>query len=203
LTIDEADAIPNVVDLGAQRTLANGDLVVTVPRPRVSRAEFLLLALVRDAWPARPLYFSRTVGGLPNALGFGPHLLTQGLARKLLERPVAPSGDTVFVRGEGFMDVTRSERLWREVFAANHSLASRDGWVDDASVVIPDLYVLAGLGLAEGLALAGRGAGAERIFRETRAIAQAMRRLDVFGLDARRTALPTEDVVDSTPPTPR
>jgi hypothetical protein len=61
--------------------------------------------------------------------------------------------------------------------------------VDDASVGIPDLYVISGLTLAEGLAQVGRTAQSDTVFRQARAVATAMRRDKVFGFD-RMQALP-------------
>jgi hypothetical protein len=183
LTFEEADAVPAVVDLGDQRTFSKGELTVTAQRPRLLRAELLLYYVLRDAWPDRPLYFSRTAATLPRDLGFAPYLLTQGLARKVADRPVEAGHDTVFVRGEGFVDVPRSASLWRETFRAQHALAARDGWVDTPSIGIPDLYVITGLTLSEALALTDRAAASDSVFADARAVARAMRRLELFGLD--------------------
>lgn len=199
LSFEEADAIPLYIDLGEQRTFQKNDLVATARRARITRAELLIYFLMRDSWPERPLYFSRTAGGLPGDLGFAPYVLTQGLARRIADAPVIPGRDTVLVRGEGMVDVTRSAALWRDTFKANRSLAARNGWVDDASLGIPDLYVITGLGISEALANADRGAASDSVFHEARAIAKAMRRESVFGLDR-----PEFDVrpADQAPPTP-
>jgi hypothetical protein len=191
LSFADADAIPAVVDIGDQRTFSKHNLEVTALRPRLLRAELLLYFILRDAWPERPLYFSRTAASLPRDLGFGPYLLTQGLARKVAEQPVAPGRDTVFVRGEGFVDVPRSARLWREVFQANRSLAARNGWVDEPSIGIPDLYVITGLTISEALANTGAAAESDAVFMDARAVASAMRRLSVFGLDRSDSSSPS------------
>jgi hypothetical protein len=184
---------------GVRVRRGQGAGVATARRPRITRAELLIYYLMRDSWPTRPLYFSRTAGGLPGDLGFAPYVLTQGLARRISEVPVIPGRDTVLVRGEGMVDVTRSAALWRDTFKANRSLAARNGWVDDASLGIPDLYVITGLGISEALANADRGAESDSVFHQARAIAKAMRRESVFGLDR-----PEFDVRpgDQAPPTP-
>jgi hypothetical protein len=197
MTFEEADAVPLYVELGEQRTFVKDSLVATARRATVTRAELLLYFLMRDSWPQRPMYFSRTAGGLPANLGFGPYVVTQGLARRVSERLVQPGGDIVFVRGEGMVDVTRSERLWRDVFEGNRSLAARNGWVDDASVGIPDLYVITGLSISEALAAADRGAVSDSVFYDAKAIAKAMRRESVFGLDR-----PDFDVMPTDQPAP-
>ena len=97
------------------------------------------------------------------------------------------------VRGEGLVDVTRSATLWRDVFKANRSLAARNGWVDDASLGIPDLYVITGLNISEALANADRGEESDSVFHQARAIARAMRREAVFGLDRAEFDVPPGD----------
>ncbi len=183
MTYEEADAIPLYVDLGDQRTFQKGDLVATARESTLMRADILVYFLMRDSWPERPLYFSRTAGGYPVQLGMERHILTQGLARRITDSPVVPGVDTVLVRGEGYVDVTRSAALWVDTYEANRSLAARNGWVDDASVGIPDLYVITGLTISEALANAGRGARSDSVFHQARAVATAMRRARVFGLD--------------------
>lgn len=183
MTFEEADAIPLYVELGEQRTFQKDSLVATARQSALTRADILIYFMMRDSWPERPLYFSRTAGGLPAQLGMERHLLTQGLARRITERPIVGGRDTVFVRGEGFVDVARSSTLWRDTYTATRSLAARDGWVDDASVGIPDLYVITGLTISEALANADRGSVSDSVFIDARAIATAMRRQQVFGLD--------------------
>lgn len=183
ITYDEADAIPLYVELGEQRSFQKGELTATARNTTLMRADILVYFLMRDSWPERPLYFSRTAGGYPSQLGLEDYMLTQGLARRITERPVQAGVDTVLVRGEGYVDVARSTALWRETYQANHSLAKRNGWVDDASIGIPDLYVISGLTIAEALANNNQAALSDSVFRDARAIALAMRRAAVFGLD--------------------
>ncbi len=179
----EADAIPLYVELGEQRTFQKNELVATARSNTLMRSDILVYFLMRDSWPERPLYFSRTAGGLPVELGLQPYMVVQGLARRINETLVTPGPDVVLVQGEGYVDVTRSAALWRDTYEANRSLAARDGWVDDASVGIPDLYVITGLTISEALANAGYAARSDSVFNEARGVAQAMRRESVFGLD--------------------
>lgn len=48
----------------------------------LERADLLLLRMIADSWPERPVYISRTAGAYGEMLGLGNHLLSQGLARK-------------------------------------------------------------------------------------------------------------------------
>jgi hypothetical protein len=55
--------------------------------------------------------------------------------------------------------------------------------VDDASVGIPDLYVITGVMLAEALAQTGDLTSSSQVFEQARGIAKAMKREKLFGFD--------------------
>jgi hypothetical protein len=183
MSFDEADAIPLVVQIPPNMAFRKGELVATPRSQQLMRADQLVYFMLRDSWPDRPLYFSRTAGGYPYELGLERHVITQGMAKKLVEQAIVPGRDTVLIQGEGFVDVVRTQALWNEVFTAPTSLAKRNGWVDDASVGIPDLYVISGVTLAEALARSGRMEASDSAFAKARAIATAMRRDRLFGFD--------------------
>ncbi len=189
LSFDEADAIPLVVALPPGQVFRKGELEATPRSQQLMRADQLVFMMLRDAWPERPVYFSRTAGGYPYELGLERYVITQGLAKRLGERPVTAGRDTVLIQGEGYVDVTRTRALWDSVFTGPAALAKRKGWVDDASVGIPDLYVISGVTLAEALARSGRMEASDSAFARARAIATAMRRDKLFGFD--RIAAPS------------
>jgi hypothetical protein len=167
------------------------------------KADQMIYFMLRDAYPERPMYFSRTAGSYPYELGLERYVVTQGLAKKLMPNPVVPSANIIMVPGEGLMDVERSKELWSSVFKAPTSLSKRNGWVDDASVGIPDLYVITGVTIAEGLASTGKAAASDSLYQQSRAIATAMRRDRVFGFDRQPTLQlpPTADTA-ATPTLP-
>ncbi len=183
LTFDEADAIPLVIPTPQNAAFIKGDIVAQPRIGQLMKADQLIYFMIRDAYPERPIYFSRTAGGAPYDLGLERYVVTQGLAKKLMDHQVIPSRDVLLVPGEGFFDVQRSRELWQNVFTANRSLAKRDGWVDDASVGIPDLYVISGITLAEALAQTGQMAASDSVYDNAEAIAKAMHRAQVFGFD--------------------
>jgi hypothetical protein len=92
--------------------------------------------------------------------------------------------------------VERSYALWNDVFTATKSLAARNGWVDDASVGIPDLYVISGVTLAEALAQSGQVDKSRAVYEQAKGIATAMRRAQVFGFD-RQPQLPIAPGADT------
>ncbi len=189
MTFDEADAIPLAIAIPRNMAFQSGGITATPRVEQLMRADQLVYFMIRDAFPARPIYFSRTAGGYPYELGLERYIITQGMAKRLSDRELVPGKDTVLIPGEGLVDVKRSQALWNDVFTANKSLAKRDGWVDDASVGIPDLYVISGITLAEALAQTGRVRESEAVFQDARNVAKAMRRERVFGFDRQPSPL--------------
>jgi hypothetical protein len=174
LTIDRANALPPSVEITQPELFKAGSLTATI-RPQVlARADVVVLRMIRDSWPERPVYFSRTAGGYPEDLGLESHLLTQGLARKLLPEEPVPGKDTVAVPGQGMLDVKTSAWLWNHDFQAPASLARRTMWVDRASVGIPYLYIASGVTLADAeQAASGNDKDANHILAQVQAIANA------------------------------
>jgi hypothetical protein len=189
MTYDEADALPLAIQTPPNAAFQKGDIIAVPRSPQLMRADQLVYFMIRDTYPDRPIYFSRTAGGYPYELGLERYVLTQGMAKKLVNQQIIPSRDTVLIQGEGMVDVKRSYELWTKVFTATTSLAARKGWVDDASVGIPDLYVISGVTLAEALAQSGQIARSDSVYQQSKGIATAMRRAQVFGFD-RQPALP-------------
>ena len=183
MTFDEADGMPLAIQTPPNSAFQAHGIIATPRLPQLMAADQLVYFMIRDAFPGRPMYFSRTAGGYPYEMGLERYVITQGMAKKLIDREAMPGKDTVIVPGEGLVDLNRSKALWDSVFTATKSLAKRDGWVDDASVGIPDLYVISGVTLAEALAASGRMKESDAVFLEARGIAKAMKREKVFGFD--------------------
>ena len=198
MTYEEADALPLAIQTPPNAAFQKGDIIAVPRSPQLMRADQLVYFMIRDTYPDRPIYFSRTAGGYPYELGLERYVLTQGMAKKLVNQQIIPSRDTVLIQGEGMVDVKRSYDLWTKVFTATTSLAARKGWVDDASVGIPDLYVISGVTLAEALAQSGQIARSDSVYQQSKSIATAMRRAQVFGFD-RQPALPVTPGADVGP----
>ena len=181
LTMAEADAVPSVIELTQPQTFRKEgtDIIVTI-QPRhfdgfvgLDRADLFVLYMIRDAFPERPFYFSRTTGDYADELGLAPYMVTTGLARKL-EPGIPQAGNgIVAVEGEGWFDLATTRLLWENVFKAPASIAARDLWVDRPSASVPFLYVRTGAVLSAGLAQTGLPAEAQRVREQTEKIARA------------------------------
>src|SRR5947207_36204 len=193
LTIQEADAVPPAIALRTSQTFRKEgtDLVVNIP-PRpfgdfagLERADILVLYMIRDGFPERPFFFSRTTGGYTEELGFAPYTVTTGLARKLVASPPKLGGGSFPIQGEGWFDVDRTRALWESAFKAPRSMARRDLWVDRPSAGIPFLYIRTGLILEAALTQLGNRDEAARIRAQVDGIARATQLEDVIARSAR------------------
>jgi hypothetical protein len=181
MTMEEADAIPLAYDMREPQQFTAGNIQATITPRTLTRADIFVLRMIKDN-TGRSIYFSRTSGGYgSHELGFGPYLVTQGLARKLVtDIPRAGSRDTLLIPGEGFVDVPRTTALWDSVFQAPKSIIRKNDWVDRASVGIPALYVSTGFMLAEAQRTLGNDAAAQRTLATTEGVARATRLSDLF-----------------------
>ncbi|HEY7878045.1 MAG TPA: DUF2723 domain-containing protein, partial [Gemmatimonadaceae bacterium] len=160
LTFAEADAIPPIVSLREPQLFKAGDITATIPAGYLTRDQIVVLHLIHDSYPSRPLYFS--AGEYGSAMGLGPYLLTQGLITKLEPKPIVASKDTIRISG-GYFDFPTSLELWNTVYQAPRALIQQDGWVDGASVGIGFHYAIVGSLLTQSLVARGDTAAAKVI----------------------------------------
>ena len=181
LTMEQADAVPSVIELSAPQTFRKEgtDIVVNI-QPRsfgdfagLERADLFVLYMIRDAYPERPFNFSRTTGGYPEEMGLAPYTVTTGLARRLVPHIPKAGNGIVAVPGEGWFDVETTRVLWETTFRAPKSIANRELWVDRPSAGIPFLYLRTGLVLSSALTQLGRAEDAARIRAHVEKIARA------------------------------
>ena len=181
MTMTEADAVPSAIELTAPQTFRkDGTQILVNIRPRqfadftgLERADLFVLYMIRDAFPGRPFFFSRTTGGYVEEMGFTPFTVVTGLARKLLPaKPVV--GDSILnVAGVGPFDVATTRALWETTFTAPRSIAKRELWVDRPSAGIPYLYIRTGMELSAALDAQRRAQDAAKIRSQVAAIARA------------------------------
>ena len=171
LSVAEADAIPPAIQLSQPQEFVKGRIRAVVPAGIVTRDQLVVLQMIKDAFPARPLYFS--VGPYAQALGLGEYIVSEGLAQRLLETPAREHPEYVALAGR-YIDVVRSQKLWA---AYRGPAALRDGprWVDDASLSIPMAYLFAAQQLAGGLAARADTTAAQTVITEVNQLARRLR----------------------------
>jgi hypothetical protein len=209
----EADSVPAYYQLNGPMAFQSGAIRATIDPQQLEhgvlqRADLFVLRMIQDAWPERPIYFARTSGGYARSLGLGDYTLTQGLASKVIIPPnPSTAKDTLYVQGDGWLDLPRSDSLWNQVFKGPQSVVNTGDWIDRPSVGIPYLYVATGMELAEALKTRGRISDAQKVFQSAKQVAQVVR-LDglISGAEA-EFATPVGDTaanrqIPITPPTP-
>jgi hypothetical protein len=175
LTTREADSVPGYVPLPEAKVFRHAGIEVRVDSGIVTRDELLVLQMIKDTFPSRPVYFAGTTGNYGDRLGFGPYLVRQGLVRKLVPPPVRQSEGVIPVQGAGWVDVPRTLALWDTVYAAPRALAARGEWVDRANLASPIAYLDTGVVLAESLRATGRAAESARVSADVDRMAEAVR----------------------------
>jgi hypothetical protein len=189
MTMEQADSIPSYTVLDRAMVLRKGALEATIDPRRLppiegggilQRADIAVLQMIVHSWPERAIYFSRTSGSYARQLGLEANTLSQGLASKLITTPTAAGGDTVFIQGEGWYDVKRTQALWDSVFMGPQSLIRRGDWIDRPSVGIPYLYVVTGATLSEALRAQGKAEASQRVFGTARQVADAVHLSELF-----------------------
>ncbi len=154
LSFDEIDALPPYLEVRERRVFRHDSIEAVIEPGFLERADFVTLQLIRDNLGTRPIYISRTTGNYGERIGLAPYLLGQGLVRKLMPEPVAPSDSVVLITGLGWMDVPRTESLLFEVYHAESAARDRPlGWIDVPSESILSLYGLMYAAFAEAVTI--------------------------------------------------
>jgi hypothetical protein len=172
LTPDEADAMPDYIQLAEPQRFTHLGIDVTLPPGFLTRDQLLVLRAIKDTFPERPVYFSNAV--VPSSLGLTPYLKQQGLAYRLEPRAVVEDAGLVPVGGI-HVDLPRTRLLWEQSYGGARALVREGEWVDRASISIPATYAVTGQQLAAALVARGDTATALRIAGDVNAIARAAR----------------------------
>jgi hypothetical protein len=171
MTFAEADAIPDYIQITEPQIFRKDKINLAIPPGFLVRDQLVLLRLIRDSFPERPIYVAAGTG---EGLGLEPYLISQGLARKLVDHPLTDSAPTPKIGGV-FVDVALSKALWDTVYRAPEALIEEGDWVDRASVSIPYFYAYTGAILAEAMSRRGDAKAASAIMSRVNGIATAAR----------------------------
>ncbi|MBC7790460.1 MAG: DUF2723 domain-containing protein [Anaerolineae bacterium] len=175
MSLQDVAKMPPYIEMPQAQIFREGNIAATIPAGFLSRDQIIVLNIIKDTFPERPMFFSRTAGNYGERLGLESYLLTQGFARKLLPDTVTGvNNNAVLIRGEGWLDVERTFALWK-TWEGIGSLKRMHDWTDRASANIPYTYVATGALLAEALNQTGRPKEAEQVYGTALEIAQATR----------------------------
>jgi len=181
MTYAQSDSVPDYVPISGPQVFAKAGtgIVANVSgkpygdQHLIERADLFVLYMIRDAYPERPIFISRTTGNYADQMGLAPYTIGTGLARKLLpDKPAANQG-YVQIPGEGWLDFPTTRALWETVFVATKTLPKHSPWVDRPSAGIPYLYVRTGAFLSAILTAKGLNDEARAVMQQTQAIAKA------------------------------
>jgi hypothetical protein len=178
MSFAQADSIPEYIELHEAKVFQEGNITLNIQTSYLTRDELVLLRLIKDALPERPLYLST---GAESRLGLEPYLLTQGFVQKIMPNPVAETAETPRISGLN-IDLQRTKDLWFKVYHAPDAIIKEGDWIDRPSFGIPYTYAFTGAILSEALARTGDTADAKTIVDKVRKIVKAAR-IEGFPID--------------------
>ena len=149
---EQLDAVPMFTEFKSAQQFVHGAMRVTIPPGTVTRDQILMLQMIRDSFPDRPVMFTNPQ--FPTSVGLERYLVRAGLLWQLTPDEVQLGNGVVAAEG-GPMNLERTRRLWREVYRGVQQLDREGGWVDAASLSIPAQYYFTGNSLAGALDRAG------------------------------------------------
>jgi hypothetical protein len=169
LTPAQADSLPPYVELKQAVNFQQGGINATVPPGYITRDQLMVLQFIRDAFPGRPIHFS--IGPYAQQLGLGDYIVAQGLTQKLLNSKA--QDNPAYVKSPiGYMDVERSEQLWKS-YRAPAALLKQGRWLDDASVSIPGAYIQTAQYMAYSYAARSDSTKADAMMKQANDLARA------------------------------
>src|SRR6266853_1367732 len=173
MTFAEADAIPEYIQINQPQIFKQNNITLNIEPGYLVCDELVLLRLIKDAFPERPIYLSTGGGGHLNP-ALQPYLLSQGFVQKLVDHPIADTAETPHVLGLN-LDLERTKALWNNVYGAPAALIKEGDWIDRASFGIPYTYAFTGAVLSEALKARGDTKGADAVMNRVRSIVKAAR----------------------------
>jgi hypothetical protein len=135
------------------------DIAVTYPAGiLLDRGHRIALAIIRESYGKRPIYFA-TTGGMMGELGLHEWGVRHGLANKLVMLPHEQLDTLGFVQlppelGAERFDVPRSLELYQNVYGYR-GLKSRAIWPDRSTDNIPSQFYILALQMAEAVRRTG------------------------------------------------
>jgi hypothetical protein len=172
MTVAELDSVPQLVQLPQAQIFRASGVEGSVPAGYLARDEILVLRIISDALPERPVYFAPGSPYVPR-LGLGRYVVHEGIVEHLV--PGTPRDST------GTLNLTRSAALWN-IYRGPDAIIRQGDWIDRASIPTPVDYSLLGVRLSEGMSSAGDTLAAQRVAAKTMELIRAARLEALFGM---------------------
>ena len=177
LTTEQLDSLPEAMQVPENGGVQFDSLKINFDQDILMLQDLATIFLIRDNMGKRPIFFSWSDGGYPDqTLGLSPYLVSQGLVRKLMPKPVTASDSIVLSPSLGYLNLPRTEKLLWDVY--HWPTAARDrprGWVDRPSGSILQLYAVVYGGAAQAFATAGRSDLAARADSVARGVTENLK----------------------------
>jgi hypothetical protein len=180
LSVEQLDSLPEAMQT-PDEAIAFDSVYLTLGQNVLMLSDLATLFLIRDNLGKRPIHFSWSDGGYPDqTFGLSQYLVSQGLVRKLVSRPVVPNDSIVLSQTLGYIDLPRTKALLKDVYHWKSAAQDRRfGWVDPPSGSILSLYQVVYSGAAQAFASVGDttfARDAESIARDVAEELTSMRR---------------------------
>ena len=158
LTTAQLDSLPEAMQVPENGGVTFDSLKLAFGQDIMMLQDLATIFLIRDNMGKRPIFFSWSDGGYPDqTLGLSPYLVSQGLVRKLMPKPVTATDSIVLSPSLGYIDMPRTEKLLWDVYRWPAAARNRPrGWVDRPSGSILQLYAVVYGGAAKVFENAGR-----------------------------------------------
>jgi hypothetical protein len=138
--VKDAASVPPAIKLDKPAVFLHAGIRAEVPAGVYTRDQLMVLQIIKEHFPARPIHFS--IGGYAGALGLQEYTVPHGLTSKLVN--ALPSTDARYVNTPaGYIDFAANDALWR-TYRGPDALLKQDHWVDRPSASIPLAYVATG-----------------------------------------------------------
>jgi hypothetical protein len=161
-------SIPPMIQLEQAAAFEHAGIRATVPAGLYTRDQLMVLQLIKEQFPARPIHFS--IGGYANSLGLRDYTVSVGLTSKLVATPALQNPAYVDTP-QGAMDPVTADSLWRRM-QGPAAMLQQDRWVDAPSLSIPYAYLVTGQYVGQWRAQRGATAAADSLGRELQAMAK-------------------------------
>ncbi|HKV75516.1 MAG TPA: DUF2723 domain-containing protein [Gemmatimonadales bacterium] len=172
LTTAQIDSLPEISRVPKNSGVAFDSLRLAFGQEYLELKDLATLFMIRDNIGMRPVYFSWSDGGYPDqTFNLTPYLVSAGLARRLVYKPVVASDTIVLNRGLGYVDYPRNNKLLWDTYHWQTAARKRPyGWVDPPSASILQMYSIVFGGSASSMREKGDSVLASRADSVARAV---------------------------------